>query len=144
MPGGSGDQGGFKGQFDDKMGDCRLIGGKTKLQQFDKFQQALSNAVIHFCKDHRQDVQTLINDMVEATMDRPDMPEDSLLESAKGELYKSDYQDDVRNWKKKVINYESNKSAMCSVVLDRPNKMPAVNPPFQELLGGCFLFPRSI
>ena len=117
MPGGPGDQGGFKGQFDDKMGNCRLIGGKTELQQFDKFQQALSNAVIHFCKDYRQDVQSLISNMVEVTMDRPDMPDESEMLSAKSALYISDYQDDVRNWKQQVKDYDSNKSAMCSVVM---------------------------
>ena len=45
------------------------------------------------------------------------MPEESLLEGAQGGLYISDYQDDVKNWKQQVISYESNKSAMCSVVI---------------------------
>ena len=84
MSGGSGSQGDFTGQFDSKMGNCRLIGGKTKLQQYDVFQQALSNAVIHFCRDHHQDVQSLISNMEEVEMERPPMPEESLLESAQG------------------------------------------------------------
>ena len=87
------------GQFDTKMANRRLIGGKTKLQQFDQFQQALSNAVIHFCKDNRQDVQSLISNLEEVEMERPPMPEESLLESAQGDLYISDYQDNVKNWK---------------------------------------------
>ena len=65
MSGGSGSQGNFTGQFDTKMANRRLVGGKTKLQQFNQFQQALSNAVIHFCRDNRQDVQSLISNMEE-------------------------------------------------------------------------------
>ena len=99
MSGGSGSQGDFTGQFDSKMANRRLVGGKTKLQQFDLFQQALSNAVIHFCKSNCQDVQSLISNLEEVKMERPLMPEDSLLEGAKADLYISDYQDDVKNWK---------------------------------------------
>ena len=117
MSGGSGNQGGVRGQFDFIMGNCRLIGGKTKLQQFDVFQQALFNAVIHFCRDHCQDVQSLISDMVEVEMKQPPMPDESLLKGAQKDLYIAEYQEDLRNWKQQVINYESNKSAMCSVVM---------------------------
>ena len=119
MPGGSDSQGDFMGQFDTNMANRRLIGGKTKLQQFDHFQQALSNAMIRFCKSHHQDVQSLIGNLVEVDMEEPPMPEQSLLEGAQviANLHISNYQDDMKNWKDKVICYQSNKSAMCSVVI---------------------------
>ena len=84
MSGGSGSQGDLPGQFDTEMANCRLVRGKTKLQQFDVFQQALSNAVIHFCRDNRQDVQSLISNMEEVEMEQPPMPEESIMESAQG------------------------------------------------------------
>ena len=106
MSGSFGSQGDFTGQFDTKMANCRLVGGKTKLQQFDVFQQALSNAVIHFCRDNHQDVQSLISNMEEVEMEQPPMPEESLLESAQGGLYTSNYRDDMTNWKRQVICYK--------------------------------------
>ena len=88
-------QGDFTGQFDNDMADCRLIGGKTKLQQFDLFQQVLSNAVVKFCGSttNPEDVQSVINNMEEVKMDMPDMPDDSLLSGVKADLYKSNYKD---------------------------------------------------
>ena len=38
----------FKGQFDSDMSSHWLIGGETKLQQFDNFKQALTNATSMF------------------------------------------------------------------------------------------------
>ena len=55
----------FTGQFDSNMADCQLIGWKTKLQQFDLFQQALSNAVVKYCRNLPEDVKALITDMEE-------------------------------------------------------------------------------
>ena len=51
-------QGAFTGQFDAKMKERHLIGGKTNLQQFDLFQQVLSNATVKFCgSKHPEDAQ---------------------------------------------------------------------------------------
>ena len=79
MPGASNSQGDFTCQFDTNMANRRLIGGKTKLQQYDHFQQALSNAVVHFCKSHHHDVQSLISNLVEVDMPETPMLEQSLL-----------------------------------------------------------------
>ena len=55
--------------------------------------------------------------MEEVEMEQPPMPEESLLESAQGDLYISSYQDNMTKRKKRVICYNSNKSAMSSVVI---------------------------
>ena len=124
MPGGSTDaraavssQGAFTGKFDSDMTDCRLIGGKTKLQQFDLFQQALSNAMVKYCYNVPEDVQALIIKMKEVDMDELNMPDNSLLSDLKGDLHKSNYKDDMQRWKKRMGYYKSNKNSMCSVVL---------------------------
>ena len=103
MPGGSADaraavssQGAFTGQVDGDMANCQLIGGKTKLQQFDLFQQALSNSVVKYCRYVPEDVQALITNMEEVNMDEPDMPNDSLLSGLKGDLHKLNYKDDMQ------------------------------------------------
>ena len=99
------------------MADRRLIGGKTRLQQFDLFQQALSNAIPKYCRNLLEDMKDLINNMEEVKMDELNMPDDSLLSGVKGDLHKSNYKDDMQEWKQCMRYYTSNKSAMCSMVL---------------------------
>ena len=111
-------QGVFTGQFDGNMAKCRLIGGKMKLQQFDLFQQALSNAVIKFCTNVPEDVQALIINMEEVKMDEPDMPDmpdNSLLSGIKADLHKLICIDDMQRCKKCQLYYKSNKSTMCNI-----------------------------
>ena len=110
-------QGAFTGQFGSNMADRRLIGGKTRLQQFDLFQQALSNAIPKYCRNLLEDMKDLINNMEEVKMDELNMPDDSLLSGVKGDLHKSNYKDDMQEWKQCMRYYTSNKSAMCSMVL---------------------------
>ena len=99
------------------MAECRLIRGKTKLQQFNIFQRALSNAVVKYCRNFPEDVKAFITNMEEVEMDEPDMPDNSLLSGLKGDIHKSNCKDDMQVWKQRVRYYTSNKSAMYSVVL---------------------------
>ena len=110
-------QGAFMGTFDSDMVDCRPIGGKTKLQQFNLFQQALSNAMSKFCNNLLEDVKALFNNLEEVNMDKLAMPDESLMSGTQGQMHMSNYKDDMKDWKAKVRHYTSNKSAMCSAVL---------------------------
>ena len=65
----------FTGKFDSDMNNLRLIGGKTKLQQFDNFQSALANATSKYCMNLPEDVITLIHELEEVIMDKPEIPE---------------------------------------------------------------------
>ena len=85
----------FKGQFDSNMSSHQLIGGEMKLQQFDNFQQALTNTTSIFSKNHPEDVKALIKELKEIVMDKPDMPEESLTSGKQGAMHMSDYKDDI-------------------------------------------------
>ena len=81
-------QGVFTGQFDKEMNQHRLIGGESSVQQFDTFQDALSNASLLICKaSNIEDVQSLINNMEEVVIEDPDEPDDALLTSLKKDLH---------------------------------------------------------
>ena len=74
------------------MNEQQLIGGKANLQQFDHFQQALSNATVKICTSKfTEEAQYIINNLEEVKIDVPGMPDDSLLETVKGPMYMSNY-----------------------------------------------------
>ena len=90
----SGGQGGFTGQFDNRMGSHSLIGGKTKLQQFAHLPQALSNALSSFCRDQPEDVKYLIEKLEEVVINEPEEATDDMLQSPSAAIFVSNY---IRN-----------------------------------------------
>ena len=92
-------QGAFTGQFDSDMVYRQLIRGKMKLQQFDHFQQALSNATSKYCNNLPEDVKAQINNLEEVVKDKMDMPDESLKSGKQGQMHMSDYKDDMKEWK---------------------------------------------
>ena len=92
-------QGAFTGQFDTDMNEQQLIGGKANLQQFDHFQQALSNATVKLCRSKYMEVaQYIINNLKEVKIDELEMPDDSLLGTAKGPMYMSNYNNAMKRF----------------------------------------------
>lgn len=113
----AGSQGVFTGQFDKEMNQHRLIGGESSVQQFDTFQDALSNASLLICKaSNIEDVQSLINNMEEVVIKDPDMPDDSLLTSLKKDIYFYQYKKEADSAILRRASYLSNKASMCSVL----------------------------
>ena len=111
-------QGAFTGQFDTDMNEQQLIGGKANLQQFDHFLQALSNATVKICgSTFTEDAQYVINNLEEVKIDEPEIPGDSLLETVKGPMYISNYNNATKCFNDRQDAYRSNKSRMCSVIL---------------------------
>jgi len=114
----AGSQGVFTGQFDQEMNQQQLIGGKSSAQQFDTFQEALSNATVKICKaSNVEDVQSLINNMEEVVIENPDEPDDALLlDPKKAPMVIYRYNDKYKRTEERRASYQSNKASMCSVV----------------------------
>ena len=100
-------QGAFTGQFDAEMNDRQLIGGKTNLQQFDHFLQALSNATVKICgSNFSEDVQSAINNMEEVVIQEPDMPDDTLLaDTLKAPIFIANYKDKNKRFNERTACY---------------------------------------
>ena len=100
-------QGAFTGQFDIDMNKQQLIGGKANLQQFDHFQQALSNATVKICgSNFSEDVQSAINNMEEVVIQEPDMPDDTLLaDTLKAPIYIANYKDKNKRFNERTACY---------------------------------------
>ena len=110
-------QGVFTGQFDQEMNQQQLIGGKSSAQQFDTFQEALSNTTVKICKaSNVEDVQSLINNMEEVVMKDPDEPDDALLAGSKSQIHLTRYNYQYKSTKERKACYLSNKARMCSVI----------------------------
>lgn len=113
----AGSQGVFTGQFDKEMNQHRLIGGESSVQQFDTFQDALSNASLLICKaSNIEDVQSLINNMEEVVIEDPDEPDDAQLTSLKKDIYFYQYKKEADSAILRKASYLSNKASMCSVL----------------------------
>ncbi len=99
------------------MNQQQLIGGKSSAQQFDTFQEALSNATVKICKaSNVEDVQSLINNMEEVVIEDPHMPDDALLTSLKKDIYFYQYKKEADSAILRRASYLSNKASMCSVL----------------------------
>ena len=84
MPSGATGQGAFTGQFDDDMNQRHLIGGKSKLHQFDLFQTSLSTGTVKVCKSaYTEDVQYVIDNLEDVVIKEPDEPDNALLAGPK-------------------------------------------------------------
>ena len=99
------------------MGSLSLVGGKTKLQQFAHFQQALSNGVSSFCKNQPEDMKYLIERLEEVVIDEPEEPTDDMLKSLSAAIFVSNYSRKMDRREKSTTSYTSNKSIICGVVL---------------------------
>ena len=99
------------------MGSHRLIGGNTQLQQFADFQQALTNAASIFCRRQAEDVKHLVTELEEVVTMDPKRPEDDVIIAPGGTQKFAKYHKDKKTWTRKVENYTSNKSTMCSMLL---------------------------
>ena len=80
-------QGTFTGQFDSNMNNLRLIGGKTKLQQFDDFQSVLANTTSKYCGNLPEDVITLMHELEGVVIDKPEMLDECLMERKQGHMH---------------------------------------------------------
>ena len=107
----------FRGQFDTDMNQQQLIGGQSSLQQFDLFQEALSNATVKICKsNYTEDVQYVIDNLVEVDIKDPDEPDEALLTGPKASIYLSQYTFQYKKTEDRKACYLSNKARMCSVI----------------------------
>ena len=113
----SNSQGGFTGQFDNKMGLHSLVGRKTKLQHFRRFQQALSNTVSSFCREQPEDVKYLIKHLVEVVINKPEELTKDILRSTSAAILVSNYSRKMDRWEKRTASYTTNKSIICGIVL---------------------------
>ena len=104
-------------QFDQDLGSCGLVGGKTKLQQFANLQQALSNAVSNFCTHQPDDVKHVIKHLEEVVINELVEPTKEQLDSKLRRIIADNYVRQMDKWDKRISNYTSNNSIICGVVL---------------------------
>ena len=80
--------------------------------------QTLSNTTVKICiSKFTEDAQYVINNLEEVKIDVPEMPDNRLLETVKGPMYMSNYNDAMKRFNDRQDAYRSNKSRMCSVIL---------------------------